>query len=140
MPLSQAHNACATPAISRFSIDLQLEMQARAHYEESATCGHSVEDYVTHDLFELLVHDAQKQIDDLETQLDLVAKLSLELYASRSPRSARFRSARQLPVRPDKVTRVAVRIAFQIILVLRLGLPKGASRGHFGHHLARPKP
>jgi bacterioferritin len=61
--------------------DLQLEMTARALYEESATYCHSVKDYVSRDLFEELMHDEEEHIDFLETQLDLVAKLGLELYA-----------------------------------------------------------
>jgi bacterioferritin len=35
--------------------DLQMEMSARAPYQEAATQGHSVKDYVTHDLFEVLM-------------------------------------------------------------------------------------
>ena len=36
---------------------------------------------MTRDLFEKLMHDEEEHIDYLETQLDLVAKLGLELYA-----------------------------------------------------------
>ena len=61
--------------------DLQAEMSARALYEEAATHCHSVKDYVTRDLFESLMKDEEDHIDFLETQLDLVAKLGLELYA-----------------------------------------------------------
>jgi bacterioferritin len=61
--------------------DLQAEMSARALYEEAASYCHSVKDYVTRDLFEALMHDEEEHIDFLETQLDLVAKLGLELYA-----------------------------------------------------------
>jgi bacterioferritin len=61
--------------------DLRLEMTARALYEEAATYCHSVKDYVSRDLFEALMHDEEEHIDFLETQLDLVAKLGLELYA-----------------------------------------------------------
>jgi len=61
--------------------DLQSEMSARALYEEAATCCHSVKDYVSRDLFEELMHDEEGHIDFLETQLDLVAKLGVELYA-----------------------------------------------------------
>jgi hypothetical protein len=38
-------------------------------------------DYVTRGLFEQLMHDEEHHIDFLETQIDLVAKLGLELYA-----------------------------------------------------------
>jgi bacterioferritin len=61
--------------------DLKLEMAARALYQEAATHCHAVKDYVTRDLFERLMCDEEKHIDMLETQLDLVAKLGLELYA-----------------------------------------------------------
>ena len=61
--------------------DLQLEMSGRALYQESATYCHSVKDYVSRDLFEELMHDEEEHIDFLETQLDLVAKLGLEVYA-----------------------------------------------------------
>ena len=61
--------------------DLKAEMSARALYEEAATYCHSVKDYVSRDLFEDLMKDEEEHIDFLETQLDLVAKLGLELYA-----------------------------------------------------------
>jgi bacterioferritin len=61
--------------------DLQAELDARALYQEAATYCHSVEDYVTRDLFEQLMHDEEEHIDFLETQLDLVSKLGIELYA-----------------------------------------------------------
>jgi len=61
--------------------DLQAEVSARALYQEAATYCHSVQDYVSRDLFEELMTDEEDHIDFLETQLDLVAKLGLELYA-----------------------------------------------------------
>src|ERR1700687_540878 len=61
--------------------DLQTDMTARALYEEAATYSHSAKDYVTRDLFEELMRNEEEHIDFLETQLDLVAKLGLELYA-----------------------------------------------------------
>jgi bacterioferritin len=61
--------------------DLAAEISARTLYEEAATHCHSVRDYVTRDLFEKLMHDEEEHIDFLETQLHLVAKLGLELYA-----------------------------------------------------------
>jgi bacterioferritin len=56
--------------------DLAAEISARTLYEEAATHCHAVRD-----LFEKLMHDEEEHIDFLETQLDLVAKLGLELYA-----------------------------------------------------------
>ncbi len=61
--------------------DLRLELAARALYEEAATHCHAVKDYVSRDLFESLMHNEEKHIDLLETQLDLVDKLGLQLYA-----------------------------------------------------------
>ena len=61
--------------------DLQAEHSARALYQEAATYCHSVQDYVSRDLFEELMADEEEHIDFLETQLDLVAKLGVELYS-----------------------------------------------------------
>jgi bacterioferritin len=61
--------------------DLQAEYSARSLYQEAATYCHSVQDYVSRDLFEELMSDEEEHIDFLETQLDLVGKLGLELYA-----------------------------------------------------------
>ena len=61
--------------------DLAAEMEARVLYQEAAAHCHGVKDYVTRDLFEELMHDEEEHVDLLETQLDLVAKLGLELYA-----------------------------------------------------------
>jgi len=63
--------------------DLQAELSARSLYTEAATHCHSVADYVTRDLFEQLIHDEERHIDFLETQIDLVARIGLELYAQR---------------------------------------------------------
>jgi bacterioferritin len=61
--------------------DLKAEMEAQVLYREAATLCHGVKDYVTRDLFEQLTHDEEHHIDFLETQIDLVARLGLELYA-----------------------------------------------------------
>ena len=61
--------------------DLAAEMSARALYQEAATHCHSVKDYVSRDLFEKLMHDEEEHIDFLETQLDLVKTLGVELYS-----------------------------------------------------------
>jgi bacterioferritin len=61
--------------------DLRAELSARTLYEEAATHCHSVRDYVTRDLFEKLMHDEEEHIDFLETQLDLIEKLGLQLYS-----------------------------------------------------------
>ena len=61
--------------------DLQAELDARSLYQEAATYRHSAKDYVTRDLFEMLMHGEEERIDFLETQLDLIGKLGLGLYA-----------------------------------------------------------
>ena len=63
--------------------DLQAELSAHSLYAEAATHCHSVKDYVTRDLFERLIHDEEEHIDFLETQVELVARIGLELYAQR---------------------------------------------------------
>jgi bacterioferritin len=61
--------------------DLALEMTARALYQEAATYSHGAKDYVSRDLFEMLMAQEEEHIDYLETQLELVTRLGLELYA-----------------------------------------------------------
>src|ERR1700754_3561481 len=61
--------------------DLAAEISARTLYQEVATYCHAAQDYMTRDLLEKLMADEEHHIDFLETQLDLVGKLGLELYA-----------------------------------------------------------
>src|SRR3954464_8983986 len=61
--------------------DLASEIAARTLYQEAPTHCHSVKDYVSRDLFESIMKDEEDHIDFLETQLDLVAKLGVELYS-----------------------------------------------------------
>ncbi len=61
--------------------DLAAEIGARALYQEAAVYCASVKDFPTRDLFEELMADEENHIDFLETQLDRVSKLGLELYA-----------------------------------------------------------
>src|SRR5438105_13987180 len=63
--------------------DLAAEMSARALYEEAATYCHSVRDYVSRDLFEQLMKDEEHHIDFLETQLDVIGRIGLELYTQK---------------------------------------------------------
>jgi bacterioferritin len=63
--------------------DLQLEYAARNLYQEAATHCHQVKDYVTRDIFEELMRAEEEHIDFLETQIDLVGKIGIELYSQR---------------------------------------------------------
>ncbi|ABD87698.1 bacterioferritin [Rhodopseudomonas palustris] len=62
--------------------DLAAEIGARTLYQEAATYCHGVKDYVSRDLFEQLMKDEEHHIDFLETQLDLVGRIGIELYQS----------------------------------------------------------
>ena len=61
--------------------DLAAEISARTLYEEAAAHCHSARDFVTRDLFEALMQNEEEHIDFLETQLELVSKLGVELYS-----------------------------------------------------------
>ena len=63
--------------------DLAAEMSARALYQEAATHCHGVRDYVTRDLFEKLMSDEEHHIDFLETQLDLIERIGIDLYTQK---------------------------------------------------------
>jgi bacterioferritin len=63
--------------------DLAAEQEARALYQEAATYCISVGDYVSKNLFEELMKDEEGHIDFLEEQLDLIARIGVELYAQR---------------------------------------------------------
>jgi bacterioferritin len=63
--------------------DLAAEHSARALYQEAATYCHSVKDYVTRDMFESVMKDEEDHIDFLETQLDLIKRVGLELYTQK---------------------------------------------------------
>ena len=63
--------------------DLASEIAARELYQEAATYCHGVKDYVSRDLFEELMKDEEHHIDFLETQLDLIQRIGLELYTQK---------------------------------------------------------
>jgi bacterioferritin len=63
--------------------DLEAEVGARALYQEAATHCHAVRDYVSRDRFEELLTDEEGHIDFLETQLNLVEQIGVELYAQK---------------------------------------------------------
>jgi bacterioferritin len=63
--------------------DLAAEHSARTLYQEAATYCHSIKDYVTRDMFESVMKDEEHHIDFLETQLDLIKRVGLELYTQK---------------------------------------------------------
>ena len=63
--------------------DLRAEIEARALYQEAAAYCASVQDFPTRNLFERLMTDEEGHIDFLETQIDLVKTLGVQLYAQK---------------------------------------------------------
>ncbi len=63
--------------------DLAAEYEARSLYQEAASYSDSVGDKVSKNLFEELMTDEEGHIDFLETQLNLVEQLGLQLYAQK---------------------------------------------------------
>ena len=63
--------------------DLAAEHAARSLYQEAATYCHGAKDYVTRDLFEGLMKAEEHHIDFLETQIDLISRVGLELYTQK---------------------------------------------------------
>lgn len=60
--------------------DLKAEHEARALYQEAANHCHDVRDYPSEALFRELMADEEGHINFLETQLDLVSKMGVQLY------------------------------------------------------------
>lgn len=60
--------------------DLAAEIEARALYQEAAAYCAEVRDYPSRDLFKELMADEEGHIDFLETQLDLIGRVGIELY------------------------------------------------------------
>ena len=63
--------------------DLAAEYDARNLYGEAAAYCESVGDRVSKNLFEELMKDEEGHIDFLETQLNLVEQIGIELYAQK---------------------------------------------------------
>ena len=63
--------------------DLKAEVEARALYQEAAKYCRDVGDYPSEDLFKALMKDEEGHIDFLETQLDLIGRVGLELYTQK---------------------------------------------------------
>ena len=77
--ITQAIRKPRIASLARAKIE-DIEMAARALYEEAATHCHSVRDYVSRDLFEKLMHDEEEHIDFLETQLGLIRQVGEHNY------------------------------------------------------------
>jgi bacterioferritin len=60
--------------------DLAAELGARALYQEAAAHCEEVKDYVSRELFVKVMTDEEHHIDFIETQLDIIGRIGLELY------------------------------------------------------------
>lgn len=60
--------------------DLKLEMQAHPDLRAAIVDCESSSDYVSREIFERILESEEEHIDWLETQLDLIERLGLELY------------------------------------------------------------
>ena len=63
--------------------DLKAEVEARALYQEAASYCRDVGDYPSEDLFKALMKDEEGHIDFLETQLELISRIGIELYTQK---------------------------------------------------------
>lgn len=60
--------------------DLKLETAAQVTVKAGIAASELAADYVSRDLFLLILEDTEEHIDWLETQIDLIAKIGLPLY------------------------------------------------------------
>ena len=63
--------------------DLAAEYEARSLYQDAAAYCEGVNDRVTKNLFEELMADEEGHIDFLETQLELIRQVGVQLYAQK---------------------------------------------------------
>lgn len=63
--------------------DLATEVAARALYTEAAEYCVSAHDLVSKELYDGLLIDEERHIDFLETQLELIKQLGVQLYSQR---------------------------------------------------------
>lgn len=63
--------------------DLATEIDARALYLEAAAYCASVNDRVSKNVFEEIAEDEEEHIDFLETQLELISQVGIQLYSQK---------------------------------------------------------
>jgi len=63
--------------------DLAAEIDARALYLEAANYCASINDRVSKNIFEEIARDEEEHIDFLETQMELIRQVGVQLYAQK---------------------------------------------------------
>jgi bacterioferritin len=66
--------------VEMLGCDLAVEKTAQAYVKEAMAYCESVQDFVSRDLFLLILRDTEEHIDHLETQLELVGKVGEQNY------------------------------------------------------------
>jgi len=68
--------------------DLDLEMKAIPDLREAIAHCEEVKDFVSRDLFRLILDDEENHVDWLETQLTLISKMGIQNYLSEKLKGA----------------------------------------------------
>ena len=68
--------------------DLKLELKALGDLRAAIAHCESVKDYVSRELLEEIMHEEEKSIDFIETQLDLIKQIGIENYVQLQSSSA----------------------------------------------------
>lgn len=61
-------------------LDLQLEKAAQVTVKEGVLASEQAGDYVSRELFVVILQDTEEHIEWLETQLDLITKIGIQNY------------------------------------------------------------
>jgi bacterioferritin len=61
-------------------LDLQLEKAAQVTVKEGVLASEQAGDYVSRELFVVILQDTEEHIEWLETQLDLIGKIGIQNY------------------------------------------------------------
>ena len=66
--------------------DLRLEMEAMPSLRKGIEYCENVQDYISREVFERILESEEEHVDWLETQLDLIERVTLENYLQRQMR------------------------------------------------------